>query len=248
MSTRGCVFGSIRLAIGVAALLLARVASAGFIGVEDDRLIVAAYGYDSSGFYQSAAPSSPFADFDAAVGTVASVWAVQDSTVTYDLLAGSGSILSGYLGSAYVDVRSVYDVSFDVDVATAYRLTGTLDAAYLPVSIALSGASTIFQAAATFGPRAFDHAGVLEPGRYRLVVGATFGGYGSPAPKMSYQFAMTPEPHPALLLGLGLLGLARLARGSRPPTGSLRYAASLKSPTCASNARWNAGRAVQRSM
>jgi PEP-CTERM motif len=70
-----------------------------------------------------------------------------------------------------------------------------------------SGTTRIFEG----GWGTFSHSGVFEPGQYRLVANLDIGGFGTTQNAM-YQFLFTPEPHSALLLGLGLALLARRRR------------------------------------
>ena len=200
------------LAIAFAALLIARSASGSFIGVEDDRLIRAFCSGDEfpspCAISQTAVPSTPFAPFDVTVGAPSPVIAAQDSVFTSAYLAGTGSISVHATPGDRDDARSLYDVTFDVPITTPYQLTGSLIWTHPPgvAEVTLySGATVIFRPG-TF-PN-FAHSGVFEPGQYRLVADLSIGGQGDYQDAL-YQFLLqTPEPHSALLLGLGLAIMA----------------------------------------
>ena len=197
------------LAIALAAPLLARSASAIFIGVEDDRRIGAScFGAPGGSCHASghATPAAPFAPFDATAGGPGAT-ARQDSVVTPTYLAGTGSIAVFAPPADMAHASSIFDVTFDVTVTTPYELTGTVSAMY---SGGISWIELFSGTTRIFAPTAlgsFSHSGVFEPGQYRLVAELSIGGYGV-AQNSSYQFLLIPEPHSVLLLGLGLSLLA----------------------------------------
>jgi hypothetical protein len=120
----------------VLAVVPASRAGALFVPTADVRLVDSCYesfcpgcgpeGEDESDIdADSDFPSAPFAPFDASVESGSSWMASQTSSASSALLAGVGQAgtSTGETGSA----SSIYEISFDVDVATPYSITGTLD-------------------------------------------------------------------------------------------------------------------------
>src|SRR5687767_14950412 len=215
------------LAIGISTLLVAQAAAGAFIGVTDARLVTLGCSGDNGpgtcSFGQSVSPNPAFADFDHTIDHPPTIWqhsitSSQDSSFGPVLLAGTGSVSVGNSNPGdWITVESLYDITFDVDVATPYQLTGALTArsdSGTRTQLTLSGDVEIFSAR-TPGESGehlvdFDHAGVLDPGRYRLQVRAWTGGlFLQDGQLASFQFQLVPEPTSALLLGLGLALLTR---------------------------------------
>ena len=226
--------------VGGAALALLPVSQAGalFIPTADARFVDTYYESFCPGCgpegedvlftdADSDAPAAPFASFDASVVAGSSWTASQTSSVSSALLAGVGQAGSetGETGSA----SSIYDITFDVDVATPYRITGALDNQSSGVALTFQlfeGASLLYEVdgGGVFGTTALSGQDVLAPGTYRLLVQASFSGAG-PGDQASYSFelAQIPEPGTGLLVGLGLSVLAlrrtRGRAGRRPSRG-----------------------------
>jgi hypothetical protein len=163
----------------------------------------------------SDAPAVPFAPFDASVEAGSSWTASQSSTVASTLLAGVGQAgtSTGETGNA----SSIYDITFDVDVATPYKITGVLDnqSSGLALTFQLfEGSNVLYEVdgGGVFGTTPLSNQDVLAPGTYRLLVQASFAGAGAgDQASYSFEFGQVPEPGTGLLvmLGLSVLSLRR---------------------------------------
>lgn len=199
-------------------------ARAAILPVADARSVAADYSSYCPGcgpdgedeFYyvaDSDAPDPAFSAFDASVSAGSSWFASQSSVVGASELAGSGSVTSatGESGSA----SSIYDITFQVDVATPFELTGALVNQSLDAVLTLTlfeGATPILAYDASLGPATVDLATsvVLQPGLHRLLVEASLYMSFSGGGVSSFDFALTaiPEPGGAALVGAGLAALA----------------------------------------
>jgi len=200
-------------------------ASATFIGVTDARQVVSqCYANPIDPFSpcplgpNAVVPTSPFSLFDRSSSTEGHM-ARQTSSFSSTVLEGGGQAVDAVaLGPG--TATSLYRITFDVDAATPYALSGVLG----PVGfgslarLALTmGTTSVFEieARSTDGIAVevpFDESGVLAPGRYELLALATENG---PSRISSFQFRLeaVPEPHTAVLLGAGLGLLGILGRG-----------------------------------
>jgi hypothetical protein len=138
--------------------------------------------------------------------------ATQTSSFSATRLEGSGraSFNSNYQPGS---VASIYDITFDVDTATPFSLTGVLEnIAPGSLFVSLTGETEIFAFSAMPSyPYSYPFAtsGVLDPGRYRLLVsGAYRGQLGASHQTFQFDLQAIPEPQSVLLLGAGLAMLA----------------------------------------
>ena len=216
------VFGTVAWWAGSAAALFVPTVDTRYVGVYyesfcpgcgpegEDVLFIDSDGLTASGF-------NPFSAFVDAGSTYT---ATQNSSVSAALLTGSGQAggETGEVGNA----TSVYDITFDVDGATPYDISGTLENSS-------SGATLNFQllqdgnvvhdynAESVFGSSPFAFSGVLLPGSsYRVIVEATIN---ESIGQLNWSFSMSavPEPGTAVLLALGAAGLGSIR--SRRATG-----------------------------
>ena len=187
-------------------------ASAGFIGITDARSISATFNEPIVSCVQSASATaaSPFSAWsDEATVCEGLAYAIQNSSFSATRLEGSGDANLPQGGSPPKDLStSTYDITFDVDTATPFSLTGALDKFGVgSSSISLTGETEIFGFSASYSyqHQPFATSGVLDPGRYQLLVRAD-----SSADIEAFQFELQaiPEPQSLLLLGAGLAMLA----------------------------------------
>jgi len=200
-----------------------RSASATFIGVDDGRLLEASCTTFNPPNYcgdpVSATPSAPFAPFDLRVASAVGQ-ASQNSSISPNQLSGTLRVLMGDLSSMrQASAHSLFSITFDVDVATPFSLTGSGIGGnnfnrINSLSLA-QGTTSIFSVAigSSFG-EPFATSGELTPGRYTLR--AELLEYLPTYQELDFQLQAVPEPRTALCFGAGLalLGLgARWRRG-----------------------------------
>jgi len=199
----------------LAALQVAASASADFIGFDDARSISASatnplHEFGLCEASASATPDSPLSAWSDSVAICpgGAVNATQTSSFSATRLEGSGR--TGFISNAGQpgSAASTYDITFDVDTATSFSLTGVFEnEAPGSVSVSLTGTTEIFASSAS---APFATSGVLDPGRYQLQVRASIFGGGLGPAFQTYQFGLQaiPEPQSLLLLGAGLAVLA----------------------------------------
>ena len=153
-------------------------------------------------------------NFSAAVNGWAGERAEQDSVISS--LELSGSLLADTTSVDSV-ANSWFEVEFQIDTATPFTLSSVYDPNY-PDGSFEAGAFVSFDFL-PFCVSSFEvcnATGVLQPGTY--VFGASLLGSGSHnfsnAATLDFSLVLAPEPTPALLLGMGLLGLAAMRRRS----------------------------------
>ena len=198
-----------RTAYLVATLLLAPVSgrALAIVPVQDDRS-VAALG-------QSATPSPPFSLFSAFVGGVGAPNASQGSSVGTTGMSGSGQ--TGRDGGGEGSGLTTFDLTFQVDQPAAYSLAADgwygRDSHVIVTLLGPGGA--LYEPAVTSSFQLAD-TGTLDPGvDYRLVIaGSMTDTRGLAGAGWNFTFGVEPVPEPrtALLVALGLLGLAAARR------------------------------------
>lgn len=157
-------------------------------------------------------PSAAAGLFSQAANSLGS-FALQESTVGSGGIVGQGTIETGFAVES--DARSRMVVEFSVSQPRAMRLTGSIDIPFFGATtalhVALSGPGGDLFRQSRAG--VFDQLVGLEPGMtYRLEAIAeaydpsAFGSF------VGWDVRLVPEPGPAILLGLGLAGLARRRR------------------------------------
>ena len=188
------------------------------VPVQDDRS-VAALG-------QSATPSPPFSRFNAFVGGVGAPNASQDSSVGTTGMSGSGQ--TGRDGGGNGPGSTVFDLTFQVDEPAVYSLAGYASFSWDSFSGGPGPNSQVFVALLGPGGALYEPAlsrdshnelantGTLDPGvDYRLVIaGSMTDTRGLAGARWNFTFGVepVPEPYTALLVALGLLGLAAARR------------------------------------
>jgi hypothetical protein len=169
--------------------------------------------------YFSTSPAPAFSAFNSsmslAAGTVNQNTIVSQSAMSGSLDSASSASTPGFGPNA----ESVFEVTFDADVAAPYVLTGTGVGSVIASLFDVTASAYVFS---TTSAGALSRSGTLVVGhRYRLNLTArTFNGGPSSSWTFNYS-ASAPAPVPldprpaamALLVGL-ILGLWRLARSS----------------------------------
>ncbi len=207
--------------VALAPLVVAPSASALFIPVSDEREVYAEFSdpYFSETIREN--PPAPFVAWrDLANAGGAYLATIDSEAVTATRMAASGET-SG--GSEFGQARSTFSITFDVDVATPYSLTGNLteNALVFNTSSAISltaGATTIFSAEADGNSVDFADAGVLAPGQYTLLAESRwFDNVEIFGPPTTYDFVLAvPEPGTGALVAAGLgIFAARAGRRAR---------------------------------
>ena len=175
------------------------------VPVQDDRS-VAALG-------QSATPSPPFSPFNAFVGGVGAPNASQDSSVGTTGMSGSGQ--TGRDGGGNGPGSTVFDLTFQVDEPAVYSLAADGwfgQDSHVIVKLLGPGGALYEPALSRNSHNELANTGTLDPGvDYRLVIaGSMTDTRGSAGAIWNFTFGVepVPEPHTALLVALGLLGLA----------------------------------------
>jgi PEP-CTERM motif-containing protein len=177
------------------------------VPVQDDRS-VAALG-------QSATPSPPFSPFNAFVGGVGAPNASQDSSVGTTGMSGSGN--TGRDGGGSGPGSTVFDLTFQVDEPAVYSLAadGFFGQDSHVIVKLLGPGGALYEPALTTSFQLAD-TGTLDPGAdYRLVIaGSMTDTRGLAGARWNFTFGIepVPEPHTALLVALGLIGLAAARR------------------------------------
>ena len=201
-----------RSTILLAALLSVPVSghAVAIVPVQDDRSIAA--------FGQSATPSPPFSPFNAFVGGVGAPNASQSSAVGTTGMSGGGQ--TGRDGGGDGPGSTVFDLTFQVDEPAVYSLAGY---AYFHSSGSQAFVALLRPGGALYEPaltplftNELADTGTLDPGvDYRLVIaGSMTDTRGFAGAQWNFTFGVepVPEPHTALLVALGLLGLAAARR------------------------------------
>ncbi len=170
--------------------------------------------------------STDLGPFSASVSIPGYAFAAQDSTITADTIAITGSA-SSYgndyqvaQGTSSLREQFVLESSVPFRFSFEWDINGEVQSSAV---VYLKGPSgDIFRQIQHSGSGTWSAAGYLEPGEYDF--GASGGtstdvpsGFSNPTVDFSATFSLTPEPATAALLGFGALGLLR--RPKRPSAG-----------------------------
>jgi hypothetical protein len=173
-------------------------------------------------FNQEVADLGPFSTHRTAGDALAFVEASQNTTVTTDRFAGSGTASAHATGPFFgFDVnraQSELAVQFTLSRTLPYRFTGVLSAADDGFAFAgLDG--EFFDGSRPQTTLRVEHSGVLMPGQYRFFTNAwatggdlTYSGEASFNVDFALGSAATPEPPTLLLLAIGSIAAATYCR------------------------------------
>jgi hypothetical protein len=165
------------------------------------------------------APGASVFDATAVAGAQS---ASQNSMLRGASMSGSGSVSAygvGEMGMGSSSAMSLFLVRFQLAEASAFDLSASLESGvgaflgYLDLRVADGG--SVYYQQLWEGTPVIDESGVLSAGDYELeIIGTAWSGeYGNGA--WQFDFTVVPEPHTALLLGLGLTAAALCRRSSQ---------------------------------
>jgi hypothetical protein len=205
-----------RMLIGLF-LMLAADSAAGLTltPLSDGRKVYAEFCVSPSGCSTSLTPPTPFQAW-----TGSALGASQTSSVDALGMGGNGSATGGSTTSP-IEALSTFNVTFSIDSAADFELSGTVAASIRPQQqqsvasaqalLLRADASTVIGYTAGLGQTVnFDYHGYLDPGTYQIDVSA--GSFFATPASWSFRLDLAPAPEPALLGLVAAAGLLPLAR------------------------------------
>jgi hypothetical protein len=208
---------------GLACLLASPAGALQIVPVQDARVVSWVL---ENGTPQQMTPGPGFPDFHGQLNIIGGPSTSQDTSVDPTQMGGTGAVFVNTVEAT--DARSDFDVTFQVDEAAQYDLSGT--SYYGPTQVLLFGpGGVLYDGTGPSSGYTFSDTGALVAGvDYRLLVAVEVPDLNSGYGEWEFTFGVSPLPEPGavLLLAVGVAAARRLAL-SRPrravaPSGSRR--------------------------
>lgn len=184
---------------GLGVLLATPVAALQILPIEDNRSVSWVL---QNGTPEQLIPGPGFPVFDAVLNIVGGPSTSQTTAIGATEMGGEGGVFVNT--DEATDVRSAFDITFRVDEAVAYELSG--EDSGPDTTVVLSGpGGVLFEVPPSTDFTVFTQVGTLLPGTdYRLVLAVDVPGYlDGWGGYWSFQLALVPLPEPSHLPALG---------------------------------------------